>query len=315
MFHSLRGRHLWLALALGAFGLTGCPATPGPLSKHANAFAAATVIVVNGASDAYTKANTLHDDAEMSLAVLDYDKNPSWNPSDYVKPLLSPEQLEARLTILNGLKTYAQTVADLASGGSKTDLNKAAADVGTNLQELSKSVASSLSTSIPGAAPLSDTEKNAISTALVGLGTFLAERRVEKSLPKVIEDSDSEVSELCKILDSDITILRRQADVDYGRVIMAEDQFIRHAGTSLNASDRRAEIRKIPEFVLEQQQNDELLAKLQKTIQSLSLTHHAFAAAAQGNNPESVSQYISDLSAEGQSLAAYYQSLSSTSTK
>jgi len=48
------------------------------------------------------------------------------------------------------------------------------------------------------------------------------------------------------------------------------------------------------------------------TIRKLAETHHAFAAAAQSHNAESLRQYILDLSAEGQSLADYYQALSTT---
>ena len=297
-------------LALLALALVGCPSTPGRLAKHANAFSGATIRVVNGASDAYRKANELHDQAEISLAVLDYDKKPAWNPNDYVKPLLSQEQLTARIEILNGLKSYAKKIADLAAGGKQTDLESAATEVGSSLQNLSKNVPSALSTSIPDAGPMSDTTKNAVSTALLAFGKFLQEAKITKSLPQVIGDNDKNVSELCDFLDSDIRILRRQADVDYGRVITSQDQYIRHEGSTLSAEERRSEIRKLPQFVLEQRQNDQLLAKLQKTIQTLSETHHAFAVAAQSGNPESLSQYINDLSAQGQSLAAFYDELS-----
>ena len=307
-------RRRWLPALVLLFGLTGCPTSTRPLASDANVFSAATITVVHGASDAYRTANELHDHAELSLAALDYDRKPTWNPNDYVKPLLTQEQLDGRLQILNGLKSYAQTVADLAAGGKPTDLNTAATQVGANLQELSKNVPAKLSTSIPGGGPLSDTTKNVVSTALVALGHFLQERKVATSLPQVIEDNDKNVSELCKYLDSDITILRRQADVDYGRVITSQDQYIRHDGASLTPAERRAEIQKLPQFVLEQQQNDQLLAKLQKTVQKLAQTHHAFAVAAQSHNSESLRQYILDLSAEGQSLADYYQSLSKTAS-
>lgn len=292
-------------------GLLGCPTTQmRPLARDANAFSAATTLVVNGSSDAYRKANELHDRAELSIAAAEYDRKPAWNPNDYVKPLLTQEQLEARIRILKGLKAYAQTVADIASGGNESGLNDAAANVGDSLQDLSGNIPAALSTSIPGAGPISDTTKNVLSTALVALGRFLQQRKVEGSLPKVIQDNDPHVGELCRYLQSDIVILRRQADVDYGRVITAQDQYIRHEGKDLTASERRAEIQRLPAFVLEQKQNDELLAKLERTIQKLGETHHAFAAAAQVRNPESLHQYILDLSAEGQSLADYYQSLS-----
>jgi hypothetical protein len=291
-------------------GLLGCPTSTRPLARDANAFSAATILVVNGASDAYRRANELHDRAELSIAAVEYDRKPAWNPNDYVKPLLTQEQLEARIRILNGLKAYAERVADLASGGRPEALNDAAAQVGDSLQDLSNSIPASLSTSNPGAAPMSDTTKNVVSTALVALGRFLQQRKVEGSLPKVIEDNDENVSGLCRYLDSDITILRRQADVDFGRVVTSQDEYIRHQGSDLTAPERRAEIQKLPAFVLEQRRNDELLVKLQRTIQKLAETHHAFAAAAQLHNPESLHQYILDLSAEGQSLADYYQSIS-----
>ena len=296
--------------ALLCAGLLGCPTSTRPLSRDANAFSAATILVVNGASDAYRTANELHDTAELSIAAVEYDRKPAWNPNDYVKPLLTQEQLDARIRILRGLKSYAETVADLAGGGKEKPLNDAAAQVGNNLQDLSNNIPEALSTSIPGAGPISDTTRNVVSTALVALGRFLQERKVAGSLPQVIADNDKNVSELCKYLDSDITILRRQANVDYGRVMTAQDQYIRHEGKDMTAAERRAEIQKLPEFVLEQRRNDELLAKLQRTIQKLAETHHAFATAAQLHNPESLHQYILDLSAEGQSLADYYQSLS-----
>jgi len=301
-------------LALLSLGFSGCPSATHPLSRDANAFSAATILVVNGSSDAYRKANELHDRAELSLAALEYDRKPAWNPNDYVKPLLSEDQLDGRIRVLNGLKSYAETIADLASGANQTGLNDAATQMGSNLQELSKKIPDSLSTSIPGAEPISDQVKNVLSTALVALGRFLQERKVATSLPQVIEDNDKNVAELCKYLDSDITILRRQADVDYGRVITTEDQYIRHEGKDLTAVERRAEIQKLPQFLLEQKQNDELLGKLQRTIRKLAETHHAFATAAQNHNTESLRQYISDLSAEAQSLADYYQSLSSKSS-
>ena len=310
-----RPRWLTAALAVLSVGLGGCPTSTRPLARDANAFSAATVLVVHGASDAYTKANELHDRSELALAVLDYDKKPAWNPNDYVKPLLTRDQLNARLHILNGLKSYAQTVADLASGGKQTPLDNAAREVGTNLQDLSKNIPEALSTSVPGAGPISDTTRNVLSTALVALGMFLQERKVATSLPAVIEENDKNVADLCSYLESDITILRRQADVDYGRVITSEDQYIRHEGNDLTPTERRAEIQKLPEFVLEQRDNDQLLEKLQRTIHKLAETHHAFAAAAQDHNTESLRQYILDLSAEGQSLADYYESLSSHSRK
>lgn len=305
-----------LAFALGSVLCApfGCARTIGPLALHASAFASATNLVTSGAADAYTEANRLHDRSQISLAILNFDRDPSWDPTQYLKPLLSEDQLQARRTVLVGLKTYADTIADIAAGPKPAALNAAAADVGNQLQALSKTTATSLATSFPNAPTLSDTERNAASTALAALGTFLQQRKVLKQLPPVLLANDTYVSDLCTYMESDIKVLRRQADRDYGSVIGAQDQYIRHTST-LSPAEHRAEIAKIPELLLAQQHNDELLRKLSEAVKALRLTHNAFAHEAQGDNPETLRAKIADLSAQGQNLASFYQSLATQPSK
>jgi len=278
------------------------------LAQHTQAFSSAAIIVTNGSEDAYTSANTLHYNEQIALAAIDYDKSASWDPSNYVKPLLSDEQLEARREVLDGLKAYAETLGDLTSTKGNADLNAAAKDVGTNLQQLSTTVNTTFKTSTD--VSISDTERNVLSTALVALGTYLQQRTVSRQLPAVLQANDKTVNDICDAVLADVKILRRQADKDYGELEVAQDNYIRHAQPPFTADQKRAEIAKLPAMVREQQENDLLLSKLEKSISSLKLTHHALAAAAQGNNPGSLRQYIAELTAEGQSLASYYQSLS-----
>ncbi len=288
---------------------TGCVRSMSQLAQHTQAFSNAAIVVTSGSEDAYSSANTLHYNEQISLAVIAFDKSPSWNPEAYVKPLLTDEQLEARRQVLDGLKSYAEILSDLTSTKGNTDLNAAAKDVGTNLQQLSSTVSTSFGTGT--GLSISDTEKNTLSTALVALGTFLKERTVSKQLPTVLQDNDKTVAAICDALLADIKILRRQATKDYGELETAQDQYIRTAQPPFAADQRRMEISKLPAMVLQQQQNDLLLSKLDKAVRSLKLTHHALAAAAQGNSPGSLRQYIAELTAEGQSLTSYYQSLSS----
>ena len=277
------------------------------LSLHTQAFSSAAIIVTNGSEDAYTSANELHYNEQITLAVIHYDKNPSWNPADYVKSLLSDDQLQARRLVLDGLKTYAETLSDLTSAHGNSDLNAAAKDVGSNLQQLSGSVNTSFG--INTTTSITDTEKNILSTALVALGSYLQQRTVSRQLPAVLQANDKTVGDICDALAADVKVLRVQADKDYGELQVAQDEYIRHAQPPFSADQRRTEIAKLPAMVREQQQNDLLLAKLGKSLQSLKLTHHALAAAAQGNNPESLRQRIAELTADGQALSSYYQSL------
>lgn len=318
---SCRARVRYCVAALSAAGLVvlcallvGCSLSP--LAKHATAFSLATNTVVSSSEDAYRAANRLRQDEQIAESIYAYEKNPNtWNPYTDWKPLLSPSQLDARIKVLDGLRAYAASLVQLTGKPSKTDsdaLDSAASGVGSNLQSLSQTVSTDLSTAIPGASAISTTNANIISTAVLGLGEYLQGRKVRGSLPKVTQDMNQNVQTLCELLKQDIDVLRRQADVDYGSLIESESQFLLHQGDALTPVEKRNETGKLIALASEQKANDALLEKLQDAIVKLALTHQALAAAAQGNNPETLQQKISDLEAAGEELGNFYKSLPTT---
>ena len=219
------------AIALGFSILAaGCSLTP--LAKHTAAFSAATNQVISSSEDAYRAANQLRQEEQVAAAVYDYDKNPQWSPYTDTRPLLTSAQLNARITVLDGLKAYAASLVQVTGSQSSKELNTAATGVGSNLKSLSSTVATDLVNSVPNAPVMSAEEANGVSTAVRALGDYLIANKVKSSLPKVTEDMDPAVKALCELLNSDITVLRRQADVDYQTLIEKEDEFIRHSGKS-----------------------------------------------------------------------------------
>ncbi len=295
-----------LALSLLA---TGCLS---PLAKHTAAFSEATATVIDGSEDAYRAAMRLRLQEQTAASVYAYDKDPTWSPYKDLTPLLTPAQLDARIKVLEGLKAYADTLVDLTSGKPSADLENAAEGVGTNLQALNQTAATDLSTAIPNVPVMSTAQGNQVSTAVLALGEYLISRKVKSALPKVTQDMNPNIQTLCEVLNSDIVILRRQADVDYQAQIIQLDQSIRHEGTAVTPYEHRQEIRVLIELADQQKANDDLLAKLQTALHTLAMTHQALAAAAQGNNPESISQKIAELAAAGHALNVYYKSLPNT---
>ena len=300
-------RSLLAAAASLCLALAGC--TLGPLAKQSAAFSTAANQVINSSEDAYRAANQLRLDEQVAAAVYDYDKNPTWSPYTDPKPLLTPDQLDARITILNGLKAYADSLVTITGSQSSKELNTAATGVGSNLKTLSSTASTTLKSSVPGIPAMSSAEANGASTAIRALGDYLIARQVKRSLPAVTQQMNPTIQTLCELLNSDITILRRQADVDYQTLITQEDQFIRHPPAPLDPVEHRNEIGKLITLANQQKANDELLAKLQTCLHTLALTHQALAAAAQGNDPESIQQKIAELAAAGQSLSSFYSSL------
>jgi hypothetical protein len=118
------------------------------------------------------------------------------------------------------------------------------------------------------------------------------------------------VQALCELLAKDIAIIQLQEKLDSDDVIDKQTDFIRDS--KLDPEARRIEFMKLPDMARQQRINNQKLAALHGAIIHLELAHHALAAAAQGNNPETFTQKLSDLAAAGQDLGKFYSSLSSS---
>ena len=289
----------------------GCSLTP--MARHATAFQSASSLVIASSEDAYRAANDLREREQMEASVYSYDyaadQDLQFNPNREFKPLFTADQLAARVTVLDGLKLYSDTLVQLTGHPSKEDtaaLEGATTGVGQNLQALSGAV----NAKFAGIPAITGTESAGISTALKALGEYLQERAIKKSLPKVTGDMDDHVKALCGLLEADVAVMKTQADVDYKSLVMTENQFVLH--NKLDAVEKRNEVEKMTAVVRAENANDRLLDALSNAVVKLRLTHHALAAEAQGNNPGSLKQNIADLEAAGKELSAYYKSLLTT---
>lgn len=292
--------------------ITGCSLTP--LAKHTVAFSQASDIVVTHSKDAYRAANRLRQREQIAAAVYAYGKDPHWSPYNDIRPLLTSDQLDARIKVLDGLKSYADSLVQLTVKQSNSDsdaLNTAAAGVGSNLKTLSQTVSTDLGTALPGVSALTTSQVNVISTAVLGLGEYLQRRKVKGALPEITKDMNPQVQILCNLLQADVKVLRRQADVDYTNLVETQNQFIQKEGSSLSPIQKRDEIGKLVGIATEQKANDDLLQKLQDAIAKLAETHGALAVAAQNDDSEALSQKIAELAAAGQELGNFYRSLPS----
>ena len=285
--------------------LSGCAISP--LAKHTAAFSTATALVTDNSASAYEAVNDLHEREQTSEGVLLIEQAKPWDPRK-VEPLISPEGMKTRLEVLAGLKTYAQSLSDLTSGLNSKALETSASAVGSNLKELSTALNADPTGSMLGIT-ISNGAANGASVAASALGDLLIAPKIKSALRSTTAEMDPHVQALCTLLTNDITIIQKTTKRDYTQLLVDQYTFVHDFRSQLNASDLRAEIEKMPAILQQQQAADETLTNLQKAITSLALTHHALAAAAQANNPEALRARIADLTAEGQRLAGYYQSL------
>jgi hypothetical protein len=322
------------ALVALALPLTGCTSS---LQKHSVALATATAPVVDQAAAAYRAAEELHDVRVDYDAVAEFDSSQAvYNPRN-IQPLLSSKDIDIRLAVLTAFQCYVRSLVDITNGVESPSLEAASQSVGSSLSSLGNTFSSSFQSAF-GVTPTSTTQttvtststgtttnssstsdvissgaRNGISTAVNALGLYLVGRKIKAELPQVVIKMDPNVEALCQLLEKDIDVIESQEKLDYNSIINSQTLFIRQsqaaAANPLSPQDRREQIMKLPQIVRQQRQTEAELADLRAAIVRLALTHHAFAAEAQGNNPESLKLKLSELSAAGNDLGKFYSSL------
>jgi hypothetical protein len=327
------------ALALGVFA-TGC--SMSATAKHATALSVAIAPVVDQSAAAYRDAVALDDLRYDYEAVVAYkNKDDTYNPRN-VPELLSQKDIEARLAVLAALQVYSRSLIEITNGGDSPELEAASKSVGSSLTSLgnqlapsidnvlgiaatpasttettvttvSGSTSTTLSTTATTAAPLlSPDVKKGISTGIDALGQMLVRRTIAKELPGKIEEMDPHIQDLCKVLAGDIQTLQGLEQRDFNRILNLEKGFIledQEPGKNVNPQEHRAEIMRLPAIARQQREANEKLSALREAIMNLALTHHALAAEAQHNNPESLRDKLGDLATMGESLGKFYSSL------
>jgi len=298
-----------LAAALCVFS-NGCL---GQISKHATALSEATAPVVDQAEAAYQAANIIHEKRTDFDAIAAFDKTePVYNPRTAL-PLLTGADIDARLTVLKAFQSYVQLLVQITNGTDSPALDADSASLGGSLAGLGNTIAPAPKETITDLTPASTISKqtqNLMSAGADALGQFLVYRVVKKDLPAKVIELDPKVQKLCELMASDVDALHDAEEKDFDSVIDHETLYLRDPNVKMSTEERREAIMKLPELGREQDEADAQLTQLKHAIVKLELTHHALAAEAQGNNPESLKSKLGDLVSAGKNLGKFYSSSS-----
>jgi len=330
------------AAALSAAGpfflcalISGCSVTP--LSRQTVALSAATAPVVDEAAEAYRKAQAIHSQRLALDAAQAFEKDSVFIPSS-VEVWPSEKDIQIRLAVLTALQLYVKELTEITNGTDSPSLDAAARSIGGSLSSLANTLAppaqsatgsapslatttETIVTSTSGGAPqatttisssppplISASAEKGVAAAIDALGQFLVGRTIKKDLPPKIAAADPHIRTLCELLANDIGILQSQERLDSNDIIDVQTDFARNP--RLDPEERRTEFLKLPEMWRQQQENEQMLTELRASLVRLELAHHALAAEAQGNNPESIKQKLGDIESAGESLGKFYSSLS-----
>lgn len=328
------------AIALAAWAcLTAAGCVESTLPKHVTALANATAPVVDQATAAYRDAEAAYELGSDYDATTEFDAaQPIYNPRT-IHVLLTDGQIQARVKVLAAFQLYVKDLAAITAGTGSPELDAASQSLGGDIAGLGNTLAPSID-SVLGIAPATESTtqttvtttagtttttsttssstpvplvssgvQSGISVALDALGQFLVNRTIAKNLPQKIEAMDPVVEQLCEALAKDVATLQGEEHRTYDRIINQQTLFLRENKDKIDPGVRQEAIMKLPQLARRQRAADDELKALQAAILKLALTHHALAAAAQGNNPESLKDRLGDLEAAGASLGKFDASL------
>lgn len=316
--------------------ISGCAATR--LAKQTTALSVATAPVIDQATAAYREAQAIHTQRVDYDAAQAFEKTGVFIPGS-ITIWPSEKDIQTRLAVLTALQLYVKQLSEITGGNDSTALDAASKSMGDSLSSLANTLAPPTESAL-GIAPspptatqttttttpegilqstttissplpplISADAQKGVAVAIDALGQFLISRTIEKNLPPKIVAMDPHIKALCELLANDIGILQSQEELDSNHIIDAQTDLARNP--KLDPEERRTEFMKLPEMARRQQANGQMLTELRGALVRLELAHHALAAEAQGNNPESIKQKLGDLERAGESLGKFYSSLSS----
>jgi hypothetical protein len=309
-----RGAQL-MAVAVTALCFVASGCAPATLQKHTVALSEATAPVVDQAAAAYNEANSIHQTRMDYDAVAVFEQDHSVEKLRIVHPLIPEDGLNVRLAVLKALQLYPQRLAAIENDTESPALDSASTSLGTGLANLGNTVlpasaaTGSGATSTAPSPAISSQSENILITGANALGRFLASRIIKKDLQPKIVEMDPTIESLCKMLADEVGFIHDAETKDFDHVLDQQKQFLMDPNVKLSEVERRNEIMDMQKLVRQQADADAHLTELKYAIGKLALTHHALAAEAQGNNPESLKQKLSDLVTAGKSLGTFYSSL------
>src|SRR6266511_3095794 len=296
-----------LVALIGLASLTGCSISP--MSKRTAAFSTAAVATTQKTTKAYQLVEQSYHDSQVAALVDTYDQD-GFHP-ETIQPFISAEEMKVRTQVLQGLTTYAETLAEISSDQPLKTLDTQAAAFGKSLQTISRN---DKIKPLAKSAHISDTELNIVTTAVDALGRALIENRRRTDLPEILRQMKEPVNQICDLLEKDIgdpkqSGLRNQLKLDYDTLMQKQDKFIHDNESHMSAQEKRQEIQRLPQLASEAKAADESLAATQKALAQLAKTHAALVESGNAKDSPGFRTLLAELVEYGQQLAEFYQKL------
>lgn len=261
-----------LASATLLVSLAGCTSMPtaGPDAIHT--FAAATSATGTAVGGAFEMVNQSYYSAQGAAYLADFDRSTS--PPE-LKDFLSPAAIDARVTVLDNLASYAALLVDIADNDRSAELGTASSALADTLQGFRPDGAADISTGL--------------ASAIHGIGKVFTSGRRFDGIASAASAADPHVQRICTLLAEDIAALRAQLAADNAKNRQEEFRYLKESLAAekarpthvlaLDAARRRQEIERLVDIARAGKTADRTLADLATMVGDLAVAHKAIAEA------------------------------------
>ncbi len=277
--------------------IAGCASTDA--AKQIKSFSDAAILTADNTTQAFKLVEDSHFKEEISEAVLNYDNKAGFNP-DLIRPFMEAKALQARLDVLNGLKSYAANLSALMGNGPLTNLDQDTTKLGSALSAVDTNL---VQDSFFETAPATKEELQIFTAAVNALGHWLITYKEQKEAKQAMATMQQPVAGICQLLQKDLAILGQQLRNDHSQTLLNENQYL-----LTNPGDRRAAIGEMAVLTREMKNDAAIFALMESATARLAATHNAMGDLF-SKDTASIRSLIGEFSAEAQRIAAYYGSL------
>lgn len=292
----------------------------GCASQHATeriiAFSEANKLAMQNIATAFDTVERKHYEMQVSRIVNDPESFQCDPSKRTVGHFLSPDELQARLQVLEGLQKYSEKLAVIMGNEQLDEFDERTRDFGENLTKINEDL---VKKNILSKATFKEGDIKVFTTAVNAIGRWFIEYKRQKGIKESVKSMQPYIDKICTLLAEDIGSsssdtsmqpggLRDQLWRDYDDIIDRQCNFIEHGKGKLDPIQMRSEIKVMLALEVEQKQADATLKAIQQSLDTLRETHNKIEECF-GKNTIEIDSLLSDLITEGKRIKEYYDTL------
>ncbi|MBM2833209.1 MAG: hypothetical protein HW406_370 [Candidatus Brocadiaceae bacterium] len=304
----------FLTVVLALVFITGC-ATQHATERIA-AFSEANKLTMQNIAAAFDTVERKHYEMQVSRIVNDPESFQCDPSKRTIGHFLSPDELQARMQVLEGIQKYAEKLAVIMGNEQLDEFDERTRDFGKNLTKVNEDL---VKKNILNKATFKEGDIKVFTTAVNAIGRWFIEYKRQKGVKESVKNMQPFVDKICTLLAEDIGSspadsggrskgLRDQLWRDYDGIIDRQCNFIEHGKGKLDPIQMRSEIKVMIALEVEQRQADATLKAIQQSLDTLRKTHNKIEECFDKNTVE-IDSLISDLITEGKRIKEFYNTL------